>query len=228
MKLNMRNSKKGNQLLRNLKPTARRVVWISSSMILMLTLGLILTFNLSDSPETIAAASIDEQCITYEKTNHAGMTSESKPCAGNQPAPDETKHNEPSEEAKIAAESNVQDHITTEPISSNSEAEELKNFKTPLNRNRTDANDITELNIVSFGPNPFKEKLSLTFNQQVDFDVDFEIINASGMAVFIDIINAHAGLNHCEFTDRMGLPPGTYYMTLLYNHKKQVKKLIKN
>lgn len=228
MKLNMHNSKKGNRLLRNMKPTVRRAVWISSSMMLMLALGLMLYFNLSDSPETVAAATIDEQCITYEKTNHAGMTSESSPCIGDQPVPVETKQNEASEDIRIAAESNVQDHITSEPISSNTEAEELTNFKTPKDGNRAVANDITELNIVSFGPNPFKEKLSLTFNQQVDFDVDFEIINSSGMAVFIDIINAHAGLNHYEFTDRMGLPPGTYYMTLLYNHKKQVKKLIKN
>ena len=89
-------------------------------------------------------------------------------------------------------------------------------------------NELMELKIVSFGPNPFKDKLSVAFLLQVDFDVDFEILNSSGQAVFIDVINAHKGLNQYDFTDRKGLPSGTYYLTLLYNHKTLVKKLIKN
>ena len=228
MKPIMQHSKKGNQLLRSMKPTTRRVVWISSSVILSLTLGLILSINLSDSQETVAATSIDEQCMTYAKTNHAGMTCENSYGAVKTETPVETDVEDATSEGTTATPSIAKEQHETDPNPSNSLAEESKTLKASANDNRADFNDITELKILSFGPNPFKEKISLTFSQHLAFDVDFEIINSSGQAVFIDIINAHAGLNQYDFTDRMGLPNGTYYMTLLYNHKKQVKKLIKN
>ena len=307
-------SKKGMHLLRQVKPSMRKAIWIFSSMLAVFTLVLMIFFHLYESDKTYADTETQNQPVAPGNQKATALSYEN--LSGNTGHPtqlvmshyhdintdgkaDETKKPETTirtqsetgkDDSKTvsddvinfkAAFNNQQvnfswttapeinhgiftiersfdgehfEEIICKPELVNSAAgsvysatEEHLVYETSYYRlkysqqdghimysasrkvtNHTEVSDITELNIVSFGPNPFTDKLRVTFTQQVAFEVDFELINSAGSAVFIDIINAHEGTNQYEFTDQKRLPNGTYYMSLLYNHKKQVRKIIKN
>ena len=313
MNLKVSPSKKGIHQLRIMKPIARKAVWITSSFFILLILGWMVFFNLSDHDKTFGATTVNEHAasgnqksndLTYENLSASGdhQASETQ-----QPTTAESSSgNDPLVHHSTMKAS---DHQGGDPNNSTS-ANELLNFKATYNDDHVElswmavsethdgfmiersvdgehfeeifckevveegkgndasnysatdesplneifyyrvkhihndghasysiakkislqpaVDDITALKISSAGPNPFHDKLSVSFSQKVAFEVDFEIINVSGHAVFIDVINAHEGMNHYDFVDQVGLPKGTYFMTLLYNHRKQVRKIIKN
>lgn len=235
MKQNLQNSKKGFQLIRNLRQSTNRKVWISSSVIFLFTFGLVVYFNVSDVDKMFAASTENNRTDLSGDLNGDDPADHKPTGADKRPLNDESnnqvvKTNSISATASPAndsKETKTGEWAQTNDGSTNSENAESGDSQNRIN-GKLSNNELMELKIVSYGPNPFKDKLSVTFLQQVDFDVDFEIINSSGQAVFIDVINAHKGLNQYDFTDRKALPSGTYYLTLLYNHKTQVKKIIKN
>jgi hypothetical protein len=84
------------------------------------------------------------------------------------------------------------------------------------------------LKIISTAPNPFHEKFTLSFMLKTAATVDFQLINSSGQTVFKDVIHTNDGMNQYDFSDEKGLPQGIYFITLLYNDKKAIHKIIKN
>src|SRR6185369_6200746 len=114
MNLKNNHSIKRLQLLRTIKPSMKLVVLISSTLIVMLTLGLVSFFNFSDTIETIASTSEDHQCVTYSKNNHAGMTLENANTAGNHTSAVETINHEKYSEQKTSDGPHQQDQLTTD------------------------------------------------------------------------------------------------------------------
>ena len=77
-------------------------------------------------------------------------------------------------------------------------------------------------------PNPFKNVINLSFEAEMDGEVEVLIQNARGEIVHKDFVTFYYGKNDYQFTKGDLLQPGVYYINLWSNGEKfQAQRLIK-
>ena len=84
------------------------------------------------------------------------------------------------------------------------------------------------LQITSVAPNPFWEKFNVNFTLKTKSAVKLQLINMSGNILNENEINGYDGMNQFQFYDNKNLAVGIYYIVLICDDKKAIRKIIKN
>ena len=84
------------------------------------------------------------------------------------------------------------------------------------------------IEIKSITPNPFIDNFKVSFFARNAVAVDISLMNISGQVITHEKIRTKEGMNHYQFTDRLNLIEGIYFLNLGYNKEKVTWKLIKS
>lgn len=77
-------------------------------------------------------------------------------------------------------------------------------------------------------PNPFNTGFKVDFTMTESGEVSTELINNNGQLVANNKLQATTGFNSFSFDDVADLPPGVYYLRLIFKESIQRVKLVKN
>ena len=86
---------------------------------------------------------------------------------------------------------------------------------------------VSGLKIKSIAPNPFGDRVTISFEFKINAPVNFQLLTTSGQVVAEKVINAIDGINRLEFADEKGLPGGIYVAVLTYRDEKATQKVLK-
>ncbi|MDP1727927.1 MAG: LamG-like jellyroll fold domain-containing protein [Bacteroidota bacterium] len=76
-------------------------------------------------------------------------------------------------------------------------------------------------------PNPFSDKLELSYTSSQDLHMVIEIININGEIMFKKTIDSEAGYRQINLDEAGDMPHGVYFMRLQYNGIVNIQKLLK-
>ena len=76
-------------------------------------------------------------------------------------------------------------------------------------------------------PNPFREKFTIKFNLEKEYEVEINLLNVNGQLIFKDKINGLESENSYQYTDQKNLPPGNYILRIIAGDKAETRKLVK-
>ncbi len=88
-----------------------------------------------------------------------------------------------------------------------------------------DDKDIIFVNTIL--PNPFSNKLELSFTSSQEIHMVIEIININGELMFSKTIDSEAGYRQINLDEAGDMPHGVYFMRLQYNGIVNIQKLLK-
>ncbi len=83
------------------------------------------------------------------------------------------------------------------------------------------------LEVLSFGPNPFKEQFTVNYKKTEASETRIMIINMGGQIVFDETRNDTEGSNSFDFIDDKNLAPGNYILNLVSGSEKITRKIVK-
>lgn len=92
---------------------------------------------------------------------------------------------------------------------------------------RLDNKISTAMELISAGPNPFKDNFTVEFNGETEGEAEIFITNVSGAVIHQEKININSGNNKYQFSDNKNLPNGIYFITIQNDQQKLSQKLIK-
>ncbi|MBC7384022.1 MAG: T9SS type A sorting domain-containing protein [Bacteroidia bacterium] len=90
-----------------------------------------------------------------------------------------------------------------------------------------DLNNEDGITINTALPNPFDNKLALTFNSSQEIQMLIELINMNGDVMLTKNVNSGLGSQMVNLDQAGDLPAGIYFMRLQYNGITKIQKLIK-
>jgi hypothetical protein len=95
-------------------------------------------------------------------------------------------------------------------------------------RNGKEMEPSHSMEIKTMAPNPFTQSFKLSYISKSETTVDISLMSMSGQLVIQEKVKAEAGYNTWEFKDQYSLQSGIYFVTLAYNNKKVIGKILKN
>jgi len=81
--------------------------------------------------------------------------------------------------------------------------------------------------VVAAIPNPFTDKLSVSFNTAEVEPVTIKIINMNGQVVFERLINTAIGVNSISLDEAADLSEGVYFVNLIFRNEVSTTKVLK-
>ncbi|HLG33705.1 MAG TPA: T9SS type A sorting domain-containing protein [Bacteroidia bacterium] len=85
-----------------------------------------------------------------------------------------------------------------------------------------------ELSVVNVYPNPFTGDFSITYNAENRGMTRLEIRNAEGKLVYTEPLNSSPGINRYDFSKKVALPKGIYFVILAQGkNKTEARRLVK-
>ena len=85
----------------------------------------------------------------------------------------------------------------------------------------------SSLEVLSIGPNPFKNQFTLNYRKSEAGESRITIMNMGGQIVFDETRIDDAGTNSFDYTDDKNLASGNYILNVISGNEKITKKLIK-
>jgi hypothetical protein len=85
-----------------------------------------------------------------------------------------------------------------------------------------------ELSVVNVFPNPFTGDFAISYNSESRGITRLELRNATGKLVYTEPLNSTEGINRYEFSNKINLTKGVYFVTLIQGKKTtEAKRIVK-
>ncbi len=86
----------------------------------------------------------------------------------------------------------------------------------------------SQLDLKSIAPNPFTDNFKVNFVVNSETEIEFLLMNAAGKIVKDEKMMSQEGYNTYDFRDDMNLQKGIYFLTMIYEDRKIIQKIIKD